>query len=123
MATKKTTKRRRAMDGKGTSKLAPLLDAVDEVRRYQLRLFITGTSPRSIQAIANIRSVCEEYLSGRYDLEVIDIYQQPAQAVDQQIVAAPTLIKELPYPVRRMVGDLSKRDRILVALNLQEVKA
>ena len=89
---------------------------------YVLRLYITGTTPRSCQAIANIRSLCEEHLTGRYDLEVIDIYQQPSEATGQQIIAAPTLIKKLPSPVKRMVGDLSNRARVLVALDLDKKK-
>ena len=91
-------------------------------KHYVLRLYITGTTPRSSQAIANIRSLCEEHLAGRYDLEVIDIYQQPAEASGQQIIAAPTLIKKHPFPSRRMVGDLSNRERVLVGLDLDEKK-
>jgi circadian clock protein KaiB len=91
-------------------------------QHYVLRLFITGTTPRSCRAIANIRSLCEEHLSGRYDLEVIDIYQQPAEASGHQIIAAPTLIKKLPFPPKRMIGDLSDRGRVLVGLDLKEKK-
>jgi circadian clock protein KaiB len=90
--------------------------AVEE--SYELKLYVAGASPRSGHAIANIRSLCEEYLPGRYDLEVIDIYQQPAVAVSEQIVAAPTLIKKLPAPSQRMIGDLSNRDKILIGLNI-----
>ena len=86
--------------------------------KYVLRLYITGTTPRSCHAIANLRAICEEYLSGRYDLEVIDIYQQPDEASAQQIIAAPTLIKQFPFPVKRVVGDLSNRDRVLSLLDL-----
>ncbi len=86
--------------------------------RYELKLYVTGTSPRSGLAIANVRSLCEEYLAGRYDLEVIDIYQQPAVAISEQIIAAPTLIKKTPSPLRRMIGDLSNRDKILLGLNI-----
>ncbi len=68
--------------------------------------------------MANIRTLCEEYLHGKYDLEVVDIYQQPAEAVDEQIIAAPTLVKTLPKPPRRLIGDLSDRDRVIVGLNL-----
>ena len=86
--------------------------------RYLLRLYVTGTTPRSVKAIRNIRAVCEEKLHGRYDLEVIDIYQQPELASRAQIVVAPTLIKRLPLPVRRLIGDLSKLERVLVGLDL-----
>jgi circadian clock protein KaiB len=85
---------------------------------YILRLFITGMTPRAGRAIENVRSLCEEYLDGRYDLEVVDVYQQPALAKDEQIIAAPTLIKKFPLPLRRIVGDMSNRDRVLVGLDL-----
>lgn len=101
-----------------TAAFEKLLQKTSEKDRYELKLYVTGASPRSGQAIANVRSLCEEYLKGRYDLEVIDIYQQPAVAVSEQIVAAPTLIKKSPAPSRRMIGDLSNRDKILVGLNI-----
>jgi len=85
-----------------------------------LRLYITGATPRSTQAVLNIRKICEEYLRGRYDLEVIDMYQQPILAEGEQIIAAPTLIKKLPLPLRRFIGDLSNIDRILVGLDLRK---
>jgi len=78
-------------------------------------------TPRSTQAIERVKAVCEGYLQGRYELEVIDIYQQPALAMREQIVATPTLIKKLPPPPRRMVGDLSNKERVLLALGLREV--
>jgi circadian clock protein KaiB len=83
-----------------------------------LRLFVAGNTPRSTNAIMNIRKICEEYLQGSYKLEVIDIYQQPSLARGEQIVAAPTLIKSLPLPLRRIIGDMSKTDRVLVGLDL-----
>jgi circadian clock protein KaiB len=86
--------------------------------RYVLRLYVTGLTPRSTQAIASLRAVCEEHLAGRYDLEVIDLYQQPELARGQQLIAAPTLVKELPPPVRRLIGDLSDEQRVLVGLDL-----
>ena len=88
--------------------------------KYVLRLYITGATPRSTQAVLNIRKICEEYLRGRYDLEVIDMYQQPILAEGEQIIAAPTLIKKLPQPLRRFIGDLSNIDRILVGLDLRK---
>jgi circadian clock protein KaiB len=89
--------------------------------RYVLRLFVTGMTPRSAQAIKNLQAICDEYLDARYDLDVIDIYQQPVLAKCEQIVAAPTLIKELPLPSRRLVGDLSNRARVLMGLGLRSV--
>jgi circadian clock protein KaiB len=92
--------------------------AADE--RYLLRLYVTGLTPRSTDAIANLKAICEQHLKGRYDLEVIDIYKSPQSAIGQQIVATPTLIKELPAPLRRIVGDLSNRERVLVGLDLRK---
>ncbi len=86
--------------------------------RYVLRLYVAGTTPRSVTAVANIRAICEETLQGRYDLEVIDIYQHPEHAKPEQIVVAPTLIKKLPLPVRKIIGDLSNKDRVLVGLDI-----
>lgn len=86
--------------------------------RYRFQLFITGTTIRSTQAVANIRALCEQHLPGRYELEVIDMYQQPEQAALGQIIAAPTLVKTFPAPLMRMVGNLANRDQLLVKLNL-----
>ena len=96
-----------------------LLKNTSSKARYVLRLFITGTTARSTEAISTVRKLCEEYLAGRYELEVIDIYQQPAQAGDAQIIAAPTLIKDFPNPPRRLVGNLSNREKVIVGLNLR----
>lgn len=86
---------------------------------YVLRLYVTGTSPRSAAAITNIRRLCEQHLKGRYDLEVIDIYQQPVLARGEQIIAAPTLIKKFPFPLRKVVGDLSNAKLVLMGLDIR----
>lgn len=86
---------------------------------YVLRLFVTGMTPRSQRAIGNIRKLCEEYLPGRYELEIIDIYQQPTLARNEQIIAAPTLVKKLPLPLRKIIGDMSEPGRVLVALGVK----
>ncbi len=86
--------------------------------RYRLRLYVSGATPRSTQAIASIKAIGEKHLHGRYDLEVIDAFQQAEMVRDQQIVVLPTLIKHLPHPLRRMVGDLSDEERVLVGLGL-----
>ena len=86
---------------------------------YVLRLYVTGMTPRSTRAVENVRAICEQHLQGRYDLEVIDIYQQPILAKGEQIIAAPTLIKKLPLPLRRVIGDLSNTERVLVGLDLR----
>ena len=85
---------------------------------YVLRLFVTGMTTRSSRAVNNLRTICDEYLEGRYELEVIDIYQQPALTKGEQIVAAPTLIKKFPLPTRRIIGDMSNREQVLLGLNL-----
>lgn len=90
-----------------------------QAQRYVLRLYIAGMTPRSTRAIQNIRKICEEHLRSRYDLEVIDIYQQPNLAEGEQIIAAPTLVKKLPLPLRRFIGDMSNTDRILVGMDLR----
>jgi len=87
--------------------------------RFVLKLYVTGMTPRSQRAIENIRRLCEQHLAGRYSLEVIDIYQQPALAREEQIIAAPTLIKKLPLPLRRVIGDMSNPGRILVVLGVE----
>ena len=91
---------------------------VAPAERFQFQLYVTGTTTRSAQAIATIRELCEEYLPGRYELEVIDMYQQPEQAALGQIIAAPTLVKLFPAPLMRMVGNLANREHLLVKLNL-----
>ena len=87
--------------------------------QYVLRLYVTGMTARSRRAIENVREICEAHLHGRYELEVIDIYQQPMLAKGDQIIAAPTLIKRLPLPLRRIIGDMSSTDRVLLGLDLR----
>jgi circadian clock protein KaiB len=89
---------------------------------YVLRLYVTGMTPRSIRAVENVRGICEEHLQGRYDLEVIDIYQQPTLAEGEQIIATPTLIKKLPLPLRKVIGDMSSTERVLLGLDLRRSK-
>ena len=86
---------------------------------YVLRLYVSGMTPNSLRAIENVRKICAEHLQGRYPLEIIDIYQQPILAREGQIVAAPTLVKELPPPLRKFIGDMSKTERILVGLDVE----
>ena len=91
--------------------------------RYVLRLYVTGTTPHSTRAIVNIRKICEEHLQGRHELELVDISQHPALAEGEQIIAAPTLIKKLPLPLRRFIGDMSQTERILLGLDLRKSDA
>lgn len=108
------------MKRKSTAR-AELVEAAERrlTDRYVLRIYIAGATPRSNLAILNIRRICDEHLHGRYDLEVVDVYQQPALAEGEQIVAAPTLIKMLPLPLRRFIGDMSNTERLLVGLDLR----
>ncbi len=94
--------------------------AAQDQARYVLRLYVTGTTPHSTRAIVNIRKICEQHLQGRYDLEVIDIAEHPTLAAGEQIIAAPTLIKKLPLPLRRFIGDMSQSEPILLGLDLRE---
>jgi circadian clock protein KaiB len=94
----------------------------NEPEQYVLRLYVTGMTQRSTEAFANIKAICEEHLEGRYDLEVIDIYTHPTLAKDEQIVAVPTLVKKLPLPLRRLIGNLSDEERVLLGLDLRPKK-
>ncbi len=94
----------------------------DETRRYVLKLYVAGVTPRSSAAIKSITEICEAHLKGHYELEIVDIYQQPTLAKGEQIIAAPTLIKKLPLPLRRFIGDLADQERILVGLDLRPRK-
>ena len=86
--------------------------------KYILRLYVIGSSPRSLKAIYNLKKICEEHFPNDYDLEVIDIYENPSAAREEQIIAAPTLVKRLPSPLRKFVGDLSNTQKILVGLDI-----
>lgn len=92
--------------------------AAHATSHYVLQLYIIGSTQHSTRAITNIRKICEEHLEGRYDLEVLDIAQHPALAGDEQIIAAPTLVKKFPLPLRRFIGDMAQTDRLLIGLNL-----
>lgn len=87
--------------------------------KYVLHLYVAGMGPRSVQAINNIKHICEEHLPGKYQLEVIDIYQYPIFAKDGQIIAAPTLIKELPPPLRKLIGSMADTKRVLVGMDIK----
>jgi circadian clock protein KaiB len=86
--------------------------------QYVLKLYITGQTPRSARAVANLRRICEEDLDNRYELRIIDILEHPQLAEDEKIMATPTLIKELPPPLRRIIGDLSNKERVLLGLDV-----
>ena len=91
-------------------------------QKYVLRLYVAGITPKSSEAIQNITRICEENLKGRYDLQIIDIYQQPTLAAGEQIIAAPTLIKKLPLPLRKFIGNLADTKKIIVGLDIRPKK-
>jgi len=113
------------MPGKNATRKISATDAMEQAlarqsqEKYLLKLYITGMNRRSQEALRNLERVCREYLGDNYELEVIDIYQQPALAKGDQIIAVPTLIKKLPVPLRRLIGDLSQEDRIILGLDLK----
>jgi len=100
------------LDVSGDAVVAPI------TAHYVLSLYITGYTAQSARAISNLRKICEENINGRYELEIVDLSQHPALAKGEQIVAAPTLIKKLPLPLRRFIGDMSRTERILIGLDL-----
>jgi circadian clock protein KaiB len=100
-----------------------LVKQASENGHYSFRLYISGTTGRSSEAVANIRQLCEKYLPGRYELEVVDIYQQPGKAAEAQIIAAPTLVKHLPKPIKRIIGNLSDLEKVIVDLDLKQPKS
>ena len=102
----------------GTEKFGKVL-ALGDREKYVLRLYVTGMTPKSTRAIANVQTLCEEHLAGCYELKIIDIYQQPKLAKEGQIIATPTLIKQLPLPLRRLIGDMSDTEKFLVGIDLK----
>jgi circadian clock protein KaiB len=109
---------KRSNPDRETKAFEDALAAAPDAEQYCLRLFVSGSTPRSIRAIQNIRAFCEAELHGRYDLEVIDIYQHPEQVRPEQIIVTPTLVKKLPLPLRKIIGDLSDKGRVLIGLDV-----
>ena len=103
---------------KSIEKLAKIVENLDQAK-YILRLYVTGMTPKSTLAIDNVQKLCEKYLEGFYELKIIDIYQQPKLAKGEQIIATPTLIKKLPLPLRKLIGDMSDTERFLVGIDLK----
>jgi circadian clock protein KaiB len=93
--------------------------AVEETERWHLRLYVAGQSPKSLRAFANLMQICEEHLDSRYDVEIVDLLESPQLAAGDEIVAIPTLVRRLPAPMRKIIGDLSDSDRVLVGLQLR----
>ncbi len=93
--------------------------ASEETNRWNLRLYVAGQTPRSVSAFRNLKEICEEYLKGQYHIEVIDLMENPTLARGDQILAVPTLVRQLPQPIRKIIGDLSNTERVLVGLDIQ----
>lgn len=89
-------------------------------KAWELRLYVAGQTPKSLAAFANLKKICEEHLAGQYEIEVIDLLKRPQLASGDQILAIPTLVRKLPQPIRKIIGDLSNTERVLVGLNLRE---
>ena len=94
----------------------------EPVERWELRLYIAGTTPKSMAALANLKKYCEQYLAGQYTIEVIDLLVKPQLAAGDQILAIPTLVRKFPEPIRKIIGDLSNEERVLVGLNIKPIK-
>lgn len=92
-----------------------------EMSKYKLTLYVTGRTPHSERAVANLQRICDRDLGGKYQFEIVDVLEQPQLAEDQRIIATPTLIKELPPPLRRLIGDMSDRNKVLLGLDLREL--
>ena len=91
-----------------------------EPKAYQLRLYVAGTTPKSVLALKNLKQICEDHLQGRYEIEIIDLLENPQLAQGDQILALPTLVRRLPEPIKKIIGDLSNEERVLVGLDLRE---
>jgi circadian clock protein KaiB len=113
---------RRSAISSTTAEFEKAVKSPRKAEKYVLRLYVAGISVKSSAAIRSVTALCEENLKDRYELEIIDIYQQPTLAKGEQIIAAPTLIKKLPQPLRRFIGDMADKERILVGLDLQPKK-
>jgi circadian clock protein KaiB len=96
--------------------------SVAAAEHWQLRLYVAGQTPKCLAAFANLKRICEEYLEGQYDIELVDLIERPALAQGDQILAIPTLVRKLPEPVRKIIGDLSDTERVLVGLDILRVR-
>ncbi len=99
----------------------PKTEKTSKTERWELRLYVAGHSPTSLAAFANLKKICEEHLSGRYSIEVIDLLENPRLARGEQIIAIPTLVRKLPPPVKQIIGDLTDTERVLVGLDLRKL--
>jgi circadian clock protein KaiB len=110
-----------ASNDKGAGVISALAEGRDD-SRWELRLYVAGQTPKSLTAFANLKKLCEEHLAGRYRIEIIDLLQHPQLAAGDQIVAIPTLVRQLPPPLKKIIGDLSNTERVLVGLDLRPAR-
>lgn len=103
-------------------KVKPSVTSRRSQKEYELRLYVAGQTPKSLTAFANLKKICEEHLAGKYHIEVIDLLKKPQLASGDQILAIPTLVRKLPEPIKKIIGDLSNTERVLVGLDLREQK-
>src|SRR5687767_3343861 len=101
-------------------KVKPRTKSRSPAKNWELRLYVAGQTPKSLTAFANLKKICEEHLAGEYHIEVIDLLKEPQLASGDQILAIPTLVRKLPAPIRKIIGDLSNTERVLVGLNLRK---
>lgn len=127
MATKKTAGRKNASKGKKkvATRKAPKAAAprIADAEKWQLRLYIAGQTEKSVRALTNLKKICDEHLAGKYQIEVVDLLRDPRLAQGDEILAVPTLVRQLPPPVKKIIGDLSNSERVLVGLNLRPLGA
>ena len=112
-------KKANASKSQGRARAAKRSAAPTPAKKWMLRLYVAGNTPNSISAFSNLKNICEVHLGGRYEIEVIDLMRQPQLARGDQIIAVPTLVRKLPHPVKKIIGDLSNQERVLVGLDLR----
>lgn len=112
---------RPAKNGSGAKPAAARKKSV--AKQYDLRLYVAGQTPRSLQALSNLKRICDQHLAGRYRIEIIDLLKKPALAAGDQILAIPTLVRTIPAPARKIIGDLSNTERVLVGLDVRPVES
>ncbi len=108
--------------GKASARLKPKEAKTDVVVRYDLRLYVAGQTPRSLQALTNLKRICDDHLAGKYRIQIIDLLKKPQLAAGDQILAIPTLVRTIPKPARKIIGDLSNTERVLVGLDVRPVQ-
>lgn len=117
-----STSRRMSVSRKGAARDAEKRSAREASGEYLLRLYVAGQTPKSLQAFANLKEICETHLRGRYRIEVVDLIENPALARGDQILALPAVVRQLPPPVKKIIGDFSNAERVLVGLDLRSLK-